>query len=101
VILVVGGAGLAYGLLVRGPDSMAAVSLGALLCFLGLIVIAPFLARPVVGVLSLPFPYLSRASGRLARNNALREPRRTAATALALMIGLGLVAAIGTGCSTR
>lgn len=96
VILVLGGAGIAYGLVMGGADATASVSVGALLCFTGLIVIAPFLTRPIVGVLSLPFPRLSRASGRLARNNAMREPRRTAATSLALMIGLGLVAAIGT-----
>lgn len=96
VILVAGGTGIAYGLLFSGPNSMVSVSLGALFFFVGLILIAPFLARPIVGLLSLPFPKITRASGRLARNNAIREPRRTASTALALMIGLGLVAAIGT-----
>jgi putative ABC transport system permease protein len=40
------------------------------------------------------YPRLFRTPGRLARQNALRNPRRTAATASALMIGLALVSVI-------
>ena len=57
--------------------------------------VAPVLARPVVGLLALPFARLG-VSGRLGRGNAMRSPRRTATTAAALMIGLALVAAIST-----
>ena len=55
---------------------------------------APWVARPIVRVIAWPFVVLLGVIGRLARQNALRVPRRTAATASALMIGLALVAGI-------
>ena len=61
---------------------------------------SPALSRPVVGalgaVLARPFGKI----GQLARTNAVRNPRRTAATAFALTLGLMLVAVIGTLGST-
>jgi putative ABC transport system permease protein len=48
----------------------------------------------VVRVIALPFVALTGAVGRLARENALRVPRRTASTASALMIGLALISAL-------
>jgi putative ABC transport system permease protein len=57
--------------------------------------LAPVISRPVVLVLGASFPRLFGTPGRLATQNALRNPRRTAATASALMIGLALVSAIG------
>ena len=55
---------------------------------------APWVARPIVRVIAWPFVMMLGVIGRLARQNALRVPRRTAATASALMIGLALVAGI-------
>jgi len=49
------------------------------------------LSRPVVRALGAPLVRLFGTTGRLARSNAIRNPRRTAATAAALMIGLALV----------
>ena len=74
------------------PWSIA--GLGAGMAALGLLVAAPWVARPVVRVIAWPFVMLVGVIGRLARQNALRVPRRTAATASALMIGLALVAGI-------
>ena len=70
------------------------VLLGALAGFLGVATLSPVLARPVVRVLGRVLPRLTGARGQLARENAVRNPRRTAATASALMIGVALVGGI-------
>ena len=55
------------------------------------IVLAPLIAEAVVRVAGAGFPLAFGAVGRLSQRNALRNPRRTGATAAALMIGLSLV----------
>ena len=50
-----------------------------------------YLIRPLAGALGWPLQKLAPVSGRLARDNSRRNPARTAATASALMIGLGVV----------
>jgi putative ABC transport system permease protein len=77
-----------------GGNPLIAIGIGAFLVFLGVAMLAPVISRPVVRVLGAPFPLLFRTPGRLARQNALRNPRRTAATAAALMIGLALVTTV-------
>lgn len=67
------------------------VALGGLLVFLGVAAVARFLAGAVVGVIGAPVRRLGVA-GRIAARNGVRNPRRTASTASALMIGLALVA---------
>ncbi|HEX7463867.1 MAG TPA: FtsX-like permease family protein, partial [Actinomycetota bacterium] len=52
--------------------------------------LTPLIARPVAGALGVPIRAVG-ITGKLGRENAMRNPRRTAATASALMIGLGLV----------
>jgi putative ABC transport system permease protein len=71
-----------------------AVMLGAVGGFFGVATIAPLLARPVVRAAGVLLPRLFGIRGHLARENAMRNPRRTAATASALMIGVALVGAI-------
>jgi putative ABC transport system permease protein len=68
--------------------------LSAGLLFLGFVIGAASVAGPVIRVLGAPFAAASRSVGRMARGNALRNPRRTAATASALMIGLALVTVV-------
>jgi putative ABC transport system permease protein len=86
--LVVGAALLGIGL---GGGGVVLVGLGALLVFRGVASLSPVLSGPFIRVVGRP---LSRfgVPGRLAEQNALRNPRRTSATASALMIGLALVA---------
>jgi putative ABC transport system permease protein len=91
VLAVAGGAAMFAGL-TSAP--IAVLGLGVVLVFLGVALLSPVLSRPVVAFLGLPFR--RRIPGRLGRDNAGRNPRRTAATAAALMIGLALVGAIGT-----
>ncbi|RRD30890.1 ABC transporter permease [Actinomyces bowdenii] len=68
------------------------LGLGAAGILLGLLVVSPVLARPVVGVIGLPFRLL-RPAGRLAVRNIVHNPRRTANTSGALMVGMALVCA--------
>lgn len=95
---VVGGLLLAGGTAavvqsVRGVDDAAWwLGAGAAGVLLGTLAIAPVVARAVLRVLALPF-LLLQPLGRLARGNVTRNPRRTATTAGALMIGMALVAA--------
>ncbi|MBW5485446.1 ABC transporter permease [Streptomyces bambusae] len=70
------------------------LGLGIVLTLIGFIVIGPLLAGGVVRVLSGVVLRPFGSVGRLAERNALRNPRRTGATAAALMIGLALVACL-------
>lgn len=69
------------------------LGIGVLLVFLGVALLSPALSRPAVAIIGAPFR--RGIPGRLGKDNAARNPRRTAATAAALMIGLALVGAIG------
>ena len=91
VITLAGAVLSGFGL---GGAPIAMLGVGAALVFLGVAMLAPVISRPVVRVLGAPYPRLFRMPGRLATKNAQRNPRRTAATASALMIGLALVSAI-------
>lgn len=73
------------------PNKAASVGFGALVVFFGVAGLGPVFARPVTRAIGAPLPRLRGISGTLARENALRNPRRTASTAAALMIGVGLV----------
>ncbi len=93
VLLLGGVAALASGL--NGNGGIQTVGLGAALSFLAVATLSPLVARPVVAALGAPFRRLGTPS-TLGRANAMRSPRRTAATASALMIGLALVAMVST-----
>ncbi|HZA79518.1 MAG TPA: FtsX-like permease family protein, partial [Acidimicrobiales bacterium] len=71
--------------------SLTTVGLGAVITLIGAIVLGPVVARPVAGILGTPLARLRGLTGSLARQNAIRNPRRTAATASALMVGVGIV----------
>lgn len=94
VVFVAGVATLIVGLIADGSISAILVGVGAAVTFLGAALLFPLASRPVVEGLGLLFrPY--GTMGRLARLNAARNPRRTAGTASALMIGVALVGAVG------
>ncbi|MGH3426611.1 MAG: ABC transporter permease, partial [Mycobacteriales bacterium] len=65
---------------------------GVLLTFIGVAMLAPVITRPAVGLIGRVFSW--SLAGRLGRRNASRNPRRTAITASALMIGLALVTGV-------
>jgi putative ABC transport system permease protein len=94
------GAGLAAAATVaimaglHGQHHTNLVLVGILAGILSVLTLAPVGARPLARVLGAPLR-MRGVSGDLARQNAMRNPRRTASTASALMIGLTLVAGIG------
>ena len=72
----------------------AAGMTGTIAIFFGISLVAPFVIRPLVRILSLPLRLVFPVEGRLAADAARSDPGRTAATATALMIGLSLVVAV-------
>ncbi|MEU3031702.1 ABC transporter permease [Streptomyces incarnatus] len=68
----------------------APMGLGAVLLIIGVFVLTPLLSRPLIAAVA-PLLRAFGVSGKLARQNSVRNPRRTAATASALMIGLTLI----------
>lgn len=92
---VIGAAGAAalVGCATASKTSSAAslLGLGVLLTLIATVIAGPLLVRPVIRVLGGAFPALFGSIGRMSQRNALRNPRRTGATAAALMVGLALV----------
>jgi putative ABC transport system permease protein len=91
---VLGVAILVYGLYGGGSNAAVTVGVAAALVFIGVAMLSPLLARPVARLLTLPAERRRSITGLLAQQNAMRNPRRTASTAAALMIGLALVSLI-------
>ncbi len=73
-----------------GSDGQAPMGIGAVLLLIGVFILTPLLSRPLIAAAG-PFMRVFGVSGKLARQNSVRNPRRTAATASALMIGLTLI----------
>ena len=92
-LLAVGTATLLFGLFGHVSHGAVVVGAGALAVFIGATVLGPLLARPLSWAIGAPLRWLPARTGRLARDNAMRNPKRTAATAAALMVGLALVSA--------
>jgi putative ABC transport system permease protein len=89
-VLGTGITGFAAGVTGSGADAVKLLGLGVLAATLGVFILGPVIARPAMHVLGVPTK-VSGATGHLARENAKRNPRRSAATASALMIGVALV----------
>ena len=94
LITLLGAATLMAGLLGDVAEPVAVVGAGALVVFLGVAFLAPLFAGLLARVVGAPAARINLA-GKLAQKNAERNPRRTAATASALMIGLALVGLVG------
>ncbi|MFD7819457.1 ABC transporter permease [Streptomyces sp. NPDC059785] len=87
------GAGTAvilYATTMDADDAQAPMGLGAVLLVIGVFILTPLLSRPLIAA-AAPVLRAFGVSGKLARQNSVRNPRRTAATASALMIGLTLI----------
>jgi len=94
--ILLGLAGLAMvlaGLLGGGSAGARAglMGAGAVAIVLGVSLFSPRLVPPLATIAGWPLERIRRLAGRLARENAQRNPSRTAVTAAALMIGLALV----------
>ncbi|AGS68133.1 ABC transporter permease [Streptomyces collinus] len=75
----------------RTGSAASLLGLGVVLTLVATVIAGPLLVRPVIRVLGGAFPALFGPVGRMSQRNALRNPRRTGATAAALMVGLALV----------
>ena len=88
-----GAATLGIGLTGDAGSATLTVILGGVLAtFVGVALLTPLVSRPVVGVLGRLFSW--SVPGRLGRLNSGRNPRRTAITAAALMVGIALVTGV-------
>jgi putative ABC transport system permease protein len=90
LLTAAGVAAITAGLFGDVPQPAAIVGGGAQFTFIGVAVLSPLFARPLAAGIGAPARRLGM-TGRLGQENAKRNPRRTASTAAALMIGLGLV----------
>ncbi|MGV0353021.1 ABC transporter permease [Corynebacterium confusum] len=97
LVLVLGAALAATGALIDAETTLRAVlvGVGAFFVIVGFFLAGPALSLPIVPVLGKVFGAPFGAIGRLAATNSRRNPRRTAATAFALTLGIALVTAIG------
>ncbi len=87
-VAIIGIIALTFGLT---KSAIQLVGLGALGVFVGAGMLAPFIARPMASGIGRPLASVLGISGRLGRQNSMRNPRRTAQTSAALMVGLALV----------
>jgi putative ABC transport system permease protein len=93
VVTAVGATLLGLGLSGRTHDNTLWFILGGVLVgFIGVALLTPLVARPVVSVLGRLFSW--SVPGKLGRLNSGRNPRRTAITAAALMVGLALITGV-------
>jgi putative ABC transport system permease protein len=76
-----------------GQGQTVLAGAGAACCFIGVTMLAPLTVRPLAYLSSAPLVRLPGRVGLLARENTMRVPKRTSATAAALMIGLAVIAA--------
>jgi putative ABC transport system permease protein len=96
IVTALGITGFVVGLFVRPGGTVGTLVLaggGALLIFLGVASVSSTVARPVTKLIGWPIAKMFGTPGVLARENAGRAPRRTSASAAALMIGVALVSA--------
>lgn len=91
---VLGAGAMTVGLLGDGSAGTWLVGSGVFALLLAVTAMSPMLARPVLTALGSLYRPVFGTVGQLATQNSLRNPRRTAATASALMIGLALVSTI-------
>jgi putative ABC transport system permease protein len=75
-----------------GDHALATILGGVLFAFIGVALLTPLISRPVVGLLGAIFAW--SVPGKLGRLNSGRNPRRTAITAAALMVGIALVTGV-------
>jgi putative ABC transport system permease protein len=80
-----------FGGIDSGSAAASLLALGAVLMMFGVAFLAPLLVQPLARALGAPLARFRGLTGVLARENAIRQPQRTAVTAAALMVGLALV----------
>ncbi|MEV6597511.1 ABC transporter permease [Actinoplanes sp. NPDC051346] len=92
VVTSLGAAALGLGLFGDAGNELWLILGGVLVSFVGVALLTPLISRPVVALLGRLFSW--SLPGRLGRLNSGRNPRRTAITAAALMVGIALVTGV-------
>jgi putative ABC transport system permease protein len=91
VIIAVGLGLMVLGFMGEGGTGLLGIGVGMLAILVGVALLAAIIGRPVIHGLGALYRRMFGTVGTLATENSLRNPRRTAATASALMIGLTLI----------
>jgi putative ABC transport system permease protein len=97
VLIAIGIGLLSYAMFVGGASTkqrLGVLALGVLVLFVGVALISSRVVRPIAAVVGAPAALAGGPAGRLARENVVRNPDRTASTAAALMVGLALVTVV-------
>ncbi|MBV9950462.1 MAG: ABC transporter permease [Acidimicrobiia bacterium] len=91
-VVALGGAALVLvGVAGSGNGALSIAGLGAVMVIVGAVVFGPVAAGPVARILGSVPARLRGMPGHLARENAVRNPRRTSGTAASLMVGVAVV----------
>jgi putative ABC transport system permease protein len=93
-LLVAGVGVLLWGLFGATGNALPLVGTGVVVLFFGVSTLGRTVALPLSRAIGWPLPRLRGITGELARENAMRNPKRTAAAASALMIGVGVVSLV-------
>lgn len=78
---------------IAGADAVL-LGLAIVLVFIGTLILGPIIARPLALFIGIPIEKVRGVPGRMARENAARNPKRTARTSAPVMIGVALVTAV-------
>ena len=93
-LIPLGVAGIICGLVFDVPQPLAWAGVGCVAVLIGCVLAAAVIGRPIIWLFGRLYQAVFGEIGKLAERNANRQPRRTAATASTLMIGLALVSAV-------
>ncbi len=93
-LIPLGIAGIICGLQFDVPQPLVWAGIGCVAVLIGCVLAAAVIGRPIVWLFGRIYQAIFGEIGKLAERNATRQPRRTAATASTLMIGLALVTTV-------
>ena len=85
------GAAMAGATIGHGSGNVAPAALGLLLVLAAVVLLGPVVAGPAARFLGRPVARMRGLTGRLAGENASRQPRRTSGTAGPLLVGIAVV----------
>ncbi|WP_329790393.1 ABC transporter permease [Lentzea sp. DG1S-22] len=89
LVAAAGGTSLAFGF---NQASLPLIFGGILVAFVGVALLTPILSKPMVSLIGRLLSW--SMPGLLGRRNSARNPRRTAITAAALMVGISLITGV-------
>lgn len=100
VTLAAGATGLALGLTMSPETGFLVTFAGGALAFLGVLLSGPTLIPPLVRLMGAVLGRVLGTPGRIAAVNVARNPRRSAATVSALLVGVTLISLMSVGAAS-